>query len=964
MENRPSLSRTLAAATVTVGLGLIGNLITNAISPPAAWRRWWVPALWAILAVLFVAAVVLDRVRGKSSFDLERQRRLFVGALIAEVTRISAKDNWRDDRFAELHAELEVTSGRRGPRRVRSLTRALRRSRDRLILLQGEPGAGKSVALRHLALREQRGVIPLYLNLKELRRDGSEPVDATTIREFVLAALNRSRSAGVAEFLATELDAGMRNGTWVFLFDSFDEIPDILTATEVEPVVEEYADAVHAFLHTMNVCRGVVASREFRGPRRFGWPRFTILRLTDRQKRRLIRRAGLTPAQEGLLVGGITSAGSVLGPFSDNPMLLGLLTDFVARNDALPRTSHEVFEDFVAGRLARDRDRVEQRFGLDAAALRSAAEMAAFCMAASPGLGLSPSYDELVAAVEGRFGPQPDLRERLEALAFVKLASSATTPGGGSEFSFVHRRFQEFFATARVLSANAQGVAASAWAPEATARVLEEAAAVPLEQLLTAGQWRETAVTLLQTRADDDLLRTTERLVRDAIPTRSRARRFAWPPGALHLLSLLSAGLDEDSVARLDPRVRGRIGRLLRRAYESGSRADQVWAIENVSAAPEPDRDELLDQAAGSPSLLLQESALAQVGRLRVMPPSLARQVRGVLIGRAGRGRLWRDRHAILAGIRRLRDPRPFTRLIGVLLATPVLDAAVVATFALVALVRGTPTWRLPVIVAAAEAVALIGYLVPCLAVSMSAAESAAGRWRSWRDPLDSVAVIATILRAYGLAVLVAAISGWHLLPALVTCYSALCFHTYLSTAASPEPLPLNKFVTAPVIWTAREIRELLDWRDGFTWIHSEPKRAAVRLIPLVVALAVSTTYSVVSAEPVERSSLRLIIIFLLAVAVVGTAQECTTRTRARRDRRRITEAGALDSAGIRALLTGLHTDRGLFFLVRGLRRNEFTATPDAVQELRTLDTYRVRPSQETLDEIARLIAERLVAAE
>lgn len=59
-----------------------------------------------------------------------------------------------------------------------------------------------------------------------------------------------------------EFDWGLRTGTWLFLFDSFDEIPDILGSTETDTVVEEYADALFHFLHGMNQCRGVVASRE------------------------------------------------------------------------------------------------------------------------------------------------------------------------------------------------------------------------------------------------------------------------------------------------------------------------------------------------------------------------------------------------------------------------------------------------------------------------------------------------------------------------------------------------------------------------------------------------------------------------------------------------------------------------------------------------------------------------------
>lgn len=93
-----------------------------------------------------------------------RTKRLFANHVLREINARNLAENWKDEEFAELEAEVEVEGGRRslipfssllrpagGVRREPSLTRALERSVERLILLEGDPGSGKSVALRHVA---------------------------------------------------------------------------------------------------------------------------------------------------------------------------------------------------------------------------------------------------------------------------------------------------------------------------------------------------------------------------------------------------------------------------------------------------------------------------------------------------------------------------------------------------------------------------------------------------------------------------------------------------------------------------------------------------------------------------------------------------------------------------------------------------------------------------------------------
>lgn len=100
-----------------------------------------------------------------------RSFRLFSSYLLREISNRNISESWRDDEFAELEAEVETEGAKRpgllgkfrvGVRRERSLTVALRKSSDARILIEGDPGSGKSVALRHLC----ENILIVATNLK------------------------------------------------------------------------------------------------------------------------------------------------------------------------------------------------------------------------------------------------------------------------------------------------------------------------------------------------------------------------------------------------------------------------------------------------------------------------------------------------------------------------------------------------------------------------------------------------------------------------------------------------------------------------------------------------------------------------------------------------------------------------------------------------------------------------------
>jgi len=409
-----------------------------------------------------------------------------------------------------------------------------------------------------------------------------------------------------------------------------------------------------------------VASREFRGPRRFGWPRFTVLRLSKGQQQDLVRRANLSHDQEVQLINGLLGGARAVMELADNPMLLGLLCSYVRTTGHFPAAAHEVFESFVNRRLEVDEQRLRRKYSLESRQLRTMAEEVAFCVASVEGLGLSPTRDKLEQAVEAAFGPRPHFARTLDALEFVKLASAPESGSGqAAEFTFAHRRFQEYFATCVAL---------------------REPDRVSVRELLTDGKWRETAVTMLQSQRGprvDDMLREAERLLtasRGRIPQEADpATGYEWPPDVLHVLNLLVAGLGDRPDGQLGEACTAHVGELLEAAYRWGFRNDQKWVVDVVVAAPAPVRESILEKASASSSFLLQEAAFEQSGRMYELPEAMATHIRNVLVARAARGQLRREHVATRVQLRRLRDPKPFLDAVNLLLIIPVFEFVAVA---------------------------------------------------------------------------------------------------------------------------------------------------------------------------------------------------------------------------------------------------------------------------------------------
>lgn len=389
------------------------------------------------------------------------RRKQFCTMLASDLASLAKAENWNDQYFSDLEAEVEA-EGRFfasrlhkalrhhtiGVRRVRSLLRAIERSAENRLLMVGEPGSGKSVALRHLAhqfaektrkSKSTRAQIPLYVNLRELARPQTGKVSANHIREFVFENVRRGDS-DLADYVSSKWQEYLTTAQWVFLFDSFDEIADVLHASNDNEVIHEYSEAIRHFLDGVGDCKAIVASREFKGPRQLPWHKIRIMPLSDKRQRELIGKAFLTLEHKDLVERHVANS----DPHTyRNPMFLGLLCRFVKDMSATPTNDHQLLVRHINRLAQRDPTYLLARFALDPDQLLRQAGAIAALLAEDADLTLAPTADALVNSLKPMLAE--DATRLLDALVYMKIGRT-DLPGASSQvrrFAFAHRRYQE-----------------------------------------------------------------------------------------------------------------------------------------------------------------------------------------------------------------------------------------------------------------------------------------------------------------------------------------------------------------------------------------------------------------------------------------------------------------------------------------------------------------------------------------
>ncbi|VVO49425.1 hypothetical protein PS862_00232 [Pseudomonas fluorescens] len=486
-----------------------------------------------------------------------RRRKQFCGVLDADLAYLAKAENWNDQYFTDLEAEVETEGGyyatawhrlRRkksfGLRKERSLIQAITSSTERAMQLVGEPGSGKSVALRHLAkqLAEQgrksndkNAIVPLYINLREMDNNYIGAVTANDVREFVLENIRRG-DADTSAFVRENWDDYCNRGIWLFLFDSFDEIPAVLHSEAGSNVVRQYSQAIRQFLEGMGECKGILASREFKGPEALPWKKLRILPLSGQKQDELIQNSFLNASQMSLVRQHLANSDNSIGA---TPLFLTLLCRYVRDEQRAPTNDHDILLQHIERLARREPEYLQRKYKFTVEELINGAERLAQLFAEDDTLSLAPTLDQIVTQLPTQLFSRESIERMISALVDCKIgrADVPNAAHGDRRFAFAHRRYQEALFV-RYLARHPEAISAA--------------------ELLNEPRWREYTVTLLQTRAPEEIknlldLACTmldERAANQAAeghalpPLPSHLMYFNWTAEiAVPLLSLLQEGL-------------------------------------------------------------------------------------------------------------------------------------------------------------------------------------------------------------------------------------------------------------------------------------------------------------------------------------------------------------------------------------------------------------------------------------
>jgi NACHT domain len=537
-----------------------------------------------------------------------RRRQQFCNVLRSDLDAIAKAENWNDQWFTDLEAEVEAEGGyysnalsrllrhrSNGIRRVPSLIQAIQTSTERCMLLVGDPGCGKSVALRHLGrtLADEGGKstginfkVPLYINLKELPACKEEELTPDYIEKFVIEHIRRGDSDTAAYVRDHWQDYKVR-GIWFFLFDSFDEIPAVLHAPNGSKTIEQYSHALRQFMDGMGACRGVLASREYKGPEVLPWQKLRILQLNQQRQDELIDNTYLSNQHKTLVRQHLATMGSSI---FGNPLFLSLLCRYVGDTQKVPANDYDLLLRHIERLAERDPDFILKQYGLNELQLLEGATLLAVLFAEEPELSLAPKHDEITHALRVRQTPLlVDLESLLSALIDVKIGRSDVKEArpGDRRFTFSHRRYQETLFV-QYLAQHPQHIST--------------------ENLLLDSRWREFTVTLIQSQSADVVKRFADEAVRkiDSLTQSPIAiskelgeglHYFEWHSGSLlHLLQLVNEGFSK-RLELVPENLREAISRQLLPRWESGDLYDKLMVVRHGCLLPVAKYQEILEWA-------------------------------------------------------------------------------------------------------------------------------------------------------------------------------------------------------------------------------------------------------------------------------------------------------------------------------------------------------------------------------
>lgn len=388
----------------------------------------------------------------------------FCSALKDHLIAVDRDTNWSPEYYTRLEAEVEIQpdSGGRQRRTVVDLQTAIRSDQhSRAFLILGDPGSGKSVAVRKLAqdmLGEvpQSRRVPIYVNLREWLRfdqnanrtpdtaawsENNKP-SVAELEQFVRRSVKARGDVFTEDFVDRYFRDLWDHGYLFFIFDSFDEIPELLDVDEESSIIKSLSETLSRFIATNPNSRGVLASRVFRRPTQ-DFLAEKILEIRPLSEERITNALERFPFFSENTKLALFRDHPDLASIARNPFLMALLGTWVEDHRSFPQSQTQLYESYLRGRLAKSRSRMEQHNLTQEEVTKGAIDIAWFVFQCQE-YGL-----EAPIRVLSDKSVTPQAYPVIDVLQFARIAR--VTQAEPKSFAFVHRRFLEYMVTSKFI---------------------------------------------------------------------------------------------------------------------------------------------------------------------------------------------------------------------------------------------------------------------------------------------------------------------------------------------------------------------------------------------------------------------------------------------------------------------------------------------------------------------------------